>query len=104
MAAPAEPVTAITIASPGLFFDIESFKVPVGEQVDLTYDNDDAGVVHNIHIDTGAEEEPQTELVEGPVVQDLSFTIDEEGEYTYLCDVHPAQMRGTVTVVALEPA
>lgn len=97
--APAEPVTAITITSPGLSFDIEAFKVPVGQPVELTYDNADDGVLHNIHIDTGTDDEPQTELVEGPEVRELTFTIADAGEYTYLCDVHAAQMRGTVTVV-----
>ena len=37
-------------------------------------------------------------MVEGPVTQELTFTLDEPGEVTYVCDVHPAMMRGTITV------
>ena len=37
-----------------------------------------------------------TELTIGPDTQDLTFTLDEAGEHTYLCDLHP-MMRGTIT-------
>ncbi len=98
-AGPAEPVTAITITSTDLSFDIESFAVPVGEEVTLTYENDHEGVPHNVHLDTGGDDEPTTEVAKGPVTQELAFTLDEAGEVTYLCDIHPATMRGTVTAV-----
>ena len=98
-AAPAEPVTAITITSTDLSFDVESFAVPVGEEVTLTYENEHEGVPHNVHVDTGEADEPTTEVVEGPVTQELTFTLDEAGEVDYLCDVHPATMRGTITAV-----
>ena len=98
-AGPTEPVTAITITSTGLTFDIESFAVPVGEEVTLTYENEHDGVLHNVHVDTGEAEEPATELAEGPVTQELTFTLDEAGEVDYLCDVHPATMEGTITAV-----
>ena len=96
-AGPAEPVTAITITSTDLSFDIESFAVPVGEEVALTYENDHDGVPHNVHVDTGEADEPTTEVAEGPVTQELTFTLDEAGEVDYLCDIHPATMRGTIT-------
>lgn len=94
---PDGPVTSITITSPDLSFDIEAFEVPVGEPVMLTYENEDEGVQHNVHIDTGGADEPTTPLEEGVVTQELTFTLDEPGEYPYLCDLHPVQMRGTVT-------
>ena len=98
-AGPTEPVTAITITSTDLRFDIESFAVPVGEEVVLTYENEHDGVPHNVHVDTGEADEPATEVVEGPVTQELAFTLDEAGEVEYLCDVHPATMKGTITAV-----
>lgn len=98
-AAPEGPVTAITITSPDLSFDIEAFEVAVGQEVTLTYDNADEGVEHNIHLDTGKDAEPQTEVEVGPVVQELVFTLGAAGEVTYVCDIHPATMRGTVTAV-----
>lgn len=95
-AAPEGPVTDITITSTTTAFDIESFEVSVGEPVTVTYDNADDGVAHNIRVETGEDPEPATEVEVGPVVQELTFTLEEAGEYTYLCDVHPA-MRGTIT-------
>ena len=90
-------MTAITITSPDLSFDVERFEVAVGEEVRVTYVNDDEGVQHNIHFDTGRDPEPVAEVVAGPETQELTFTLDQPGEVTYVCDVHPAQMRGTVT-------
>lgn len=93
---PEGPVTSITITSPDLSFDIRAFEVPVGEPVTLTYENEHRGVAHNIRVDTGGADDPVTPLEVGVVTQELTFTIDQPGEYPYLCDVHP-QMRGTVT-------
>ena len=96
-AAPEGPVTSLTITSTDLSFDIEAFEVPVGEEVTVTYENDHEGVPHNLHVDTGGPDEPITEVEDGPVTQELTFTLDEPGEVPYLCDVHPATMRGTIT-------
>ena len=99
-AAPDGPVTELTITSTDLTFDIEAFEVPAGEPVTLTYENEHEDVPHNVHIDSGGPEEPTTAVERGPVTQELTFTLDEPGEFPYLCDVHPATMRGTVTAVA----
>lgn len=40
----------------------------------------------------------RTEIESGPVVQTLTFTAPAEGSFTFVCDVHPAQMVGTLTV------
>ena len=96
-AGPEGPVTSITITSPDLSFDIERFEVPAGEEVQVTYVNDHERVQHNIHFDTGRDPEPVTEVVVGPATQSLSFALEAGDEVTYVCDVHPAQMRGTVT-------
>jgi plastocyanin len=98
---PEGPVTSLTITSTDLSFDIEAFEVPVGEEVTVTYENEHEGVPHNLHVDTGGPDEPTTEVVDGPVTQELTFTLDEAGEVPYVCDVHPATMRGTIT--ASEP-
>ena len=96
-AGPAGPVTDLTITSPDLSFDIERFEVPAGEEVRITYVNEDEGVQHNLHFDTGRDPEPATLLVEGPDTQQLAFTLEAGDEITYVCDLHPAQMRGKVT-------
>ena len=94
---PADPVTELTITSKGTDFDIEHFKVPVGEEITITYDNQDDGISHNWNLKgvDGA----KTDLERGPNEKSVSFTIDEPGEYDYVCDVHPVQMKGTVDAV-----
>ncbi len=98
-AGPEGPVTTITVTSTDLSFDIEAFEVPVGEEVTLTYENEHEGVPHNVRVDTGGPDEPMTEVAKGPVTQELTFTLDEPGEVSYVCDVHPATMKGTITAV-----
>lgn len=89
----------ITITSPDTSFDTTEIEVAAGEEVNVTYENEDEGVPHNIHFMLGGEDDPATEVEEGPTTQELSFTAPEEpGDYDYQCDVHPQQMTGTLTV------
>jgi plastocyanin len=89
--------TQLTLVAENIAFDTETLTAPVGEEVTIEYDNRD-DVPHNLHILTEDGEEPATEIETGPVTQTLTFTIDEAGSYTYVCDVHPQQMTGTLQV------
>ena len=92
------PVTAMTIVSPASEFDVEAFAVRAGEEVTVTYDNQDDGVPHNLRFDLKGAPSPQTETANGPDIQTITFSVAEPGDYTYVCDVHPAAMRGTLVV------
>ena len=96
-AGPAEPVTELTITSRKTSFDITSFKVPAGEEITVTYDNQHGRVTHNISFEDieGAE----TPLKRGPATDEVTFTAPAPGEVEYICVVHPSQMKGTMTVV-----
>ena len=96
-AGPAEPVTELTITSRKTSFDITSFKVPAGEEITITYDNQHRGVTHNISFEDvdGAE----TPLNRGPATDEVTFTAPDAGEHEFICVVHPSQMKGTMTVV-----
>jgi plastocyanin len=94
---PADPVTKLTITSTKTEFDIERFKVPVGEEITVTYANEDDGVSHNW--DLKGVEGGKTDLERGPATKKATFTVDEPGEYEYVCDVHPVQMKGTIEAV-----
>lgn len=93
-----EVITSATIVGENISFDTVSLTVPAGEEVTITFDNRDDGVPHNLHIQAGAQEDVQTEIMAGPVIQTLTFTIDEPGTYVYVCDVHPGLMEGTIIV------
>jgi plastocyanin len=98
--APAGGPTAITIAGISSEFDVEEFEAPAG-RLTVTFDNQDGGVIHNIHFyrgpDSDGESVAETELEVGPIEQTITFDV-EPGEYYYVCDAHPTTMEGTLTV------
>ncbi|MCH8921462.1 MAG: cupredoxin domain-containing protein, partial [Chloroflexi bacterium] len=92
------PVTSATIVGKNIAFDVDALTVPAGQEVTITFDNQDAAVPHNLHVQAGPEGDFKTEIVNGPVLQTLTFEISEPGSYTFVCDVHPNQMAGTIVV------
>ena len=93
-----DTTTSATVVGENIAFDTESITIAAGEEVTITFDHRDAGVPHNFHVQAGAAGDVRSEIEEGPVTQTLTFTIDQPGSYTYVCDVHPGQMRGTLFV------
>lgn len=93
-----DSVTMATVVGKDIAFDVDELAVPVGQQITITFDHEDAGVFHNLHVQAGAAGDFKTEIERGPVQQTLTFRIDEPGTYTFVCDVHPAQMKGTLVV------
>lgn len=89
-----------TIVSKNTLFDKTELEAKAGE-ITLIEDNQDAGIVHNLHVFKGAdatgEDMGATELEAGPAKQELKLTL-EAGDYFYQCDAHPATMAGTLTV------
>ena len=83
---------ASTIVATGSVFDLDELTVQAGAETHLTFQNDDAGIPHNVAIyadDTAAENLFRGETVTGPTSTTYVFTIDEPGEYFFRCDVHP---------------
>lgn len=73
-------------------FDVDRIEVAVGQAVTVTFNNNDTGIPHNLHVEAGGVD-AKTDIAPGPDTQTLEFTIDEAGSYTFICDVHP-QMTG----------
>jgi plastocyanin len=88
----------ITIVGENIAFDRSELTIEAGVETTITFENRDGGVPHNFHIEGGAAGDFKTDIESGPVTQTLTFTITEPGTYTFLCDVHPPQMTGTLTV------
>jgi plastocyanin len=91
---------ALMLAAKNTLWDKTKLETKRGE-VTIELDNQDGGIVHNIHVykgkdDTG-EDMGMTELEAGPVKQTFKFTAV-AGEYFYVCDAHPATMAGTIEV------
>jgi plastocyanin len=94
IAVPAVPV----ISAKGVKFDTANLIVPAGRPFKLTFNNNDAGVPHNVQIDKA---DKSATLFDGEVINGVStITYDvpalDPGSYYFLCKVHP-NMNGTVT-------
>ena len=94
------PVTSLTVAAKNIAFDTTSFVLKANAQISLTFDNQDAGIPHNLAIFT--EENGGTKIFgqapfNGPAKETWTFTAPAPGTYFFHCEVHP-NMKGTVIV------
>jgi plastocyanin len=96
VAVPAVPEIA---ANDALSFDRSELVVPAGRPFELTFNNNDEGVPHNVAI---ADSEAQTtaiftgDIIDGVASITYQVPAVEEGSYYFLCSVHP-NMNGTVS-------
>ena len=110
-AAPSEEPTAVpdaqrfTIIGKEILFDTDEIVVETGQQVAITFDNQDDGIPHNWAFyeseeaaDRGAAAIFGSAIEDGPLVQQIVFDPPEPGAYFFRCDVHPATMTGTLIV------
>jgi len=105
-AQPGTGASGNVITAENLSFDRDTLSFTAGTPSTLTFQNNDAGVPHNVAIYT--DESASNALFTGPLVTGVdSATYDipalEAGSYFFRCDVHPT-MHGTVTVEAGGPA
>lgn len=92
---PKDPGTVLRLAAVDVQWDVAELTAPAGKMT-IRLDHRDKGIPHNVRV-RGPEKAFATEVVEGPEFQDLTFTIDEPGSYTYVCDAHP-NMKGELVV------
>ena len=104
VAATAKPVTVPsqpTISAKGIKFDTSTLVVPAGRPFDLVFNNNDAGVPHNVAIaDSSA---LGTIFFTGDKITGVTSATYhvpalQPGSYYFLCQVHP-NMNGTVQAV-----
>jgi plastocyanin len=89
-----------TVTASGLAFDTQTITLPANKATTLTFDNQDAGVPHDIAIfpDASATNPLFTgDIVVGVKSVDYQIRALKPGSYFFHCDVHP-DMNGTVTV------
>ena len=90
----------LTVAAKDLAFDTDELDLPGGRPTPFTFDNQDAGVAHNLSIYT---DESATKVLfqfdPFPGIDSQSFDIPplDPGTYYFHCDVH-TDMNGTVVV------
>lgn len=93
--APANLQTAFTITAKNVAFTPTKIDVPANQQLTVTFDNEDAGVAHNLHFKTP--DDNKTDVKQGVDKETLTFTVAKAGTVDYMCDVHPT-MKGELTV------
>jgi plastocyanin len=81
-------------------FDTAQITVNANEQTTVTLQNRGTAI-HNWHV-MGVQgqdgKEIETKLTPGGQSASVTFTITRPGTYTFQCDVHPNDMKGTLTV------
>jgi plastocyanin len=89
-----------SISASALTFSTDTLSFPADAPVSLTFDNQDAGVTHNVAIyQDQAYTQPKFngEIVTGPTTVTYDVPPLAAGTYYFKCDVHPT-MAGTVSV------
>jgi len=90
---------AVTISASGIAFEQASVSAPAGVAFQITFDNKDAGIPHNvaIHKDNASGVEVfRGEIITGPATKTYDVPALEAGTYAFVCSVH-SNMTGTLT-------
>ncbi len=96
---PAPPKTDVTIIAQGTKFTTPDVTGPAGKQFTIGFQNLDEGASHNLHIRSAAGAEVFTGArVTGVVTTVYHVPALKAGTYPFICDVHPVEMTGTLTV------
>jgi len=91
-----------TIVAMGVKFDLATLTVDAGKSFQIVFDNQDAGIPHNVAIHEGSVGSVGKELYAGaifPGIAKQTYDIPalNAGSYVFICTVHP-NMVGTLTV------
>jgi plastocyanin len=88
----------VTIEAKGIAFVQTSVTAPAGKPFTIAFDNQDAGIPHNVDIhDQGGTSVFKGDIVTGVTQTTYSVPALQAGTYPFVCDVHP-NMTGTLTV------
>jgi len=91
-----------TIVAMGVKYDLATLTVAAGKNFQIVFDNQDAGIPHNVAIHEGSVSAVGKELFSGTIfagVAKQTYTVPalSAGSYVFVCSVHP-NMVGTLTV------
>lgn len=86
---------SLELSAESISFSATTLTAPAGK-VTIQFQNRDQGVPHNLHV-TGGSVDEQTDIEAGPVQQQLTLDVG-AGNYRFVCDVHPQQMNGELTI------
>lgn len=99
-AEPGAVVTSVTMVTTDNKFASTAIAVPANQEVTLTLENR-GQALHNWRLKgiQGADgREVKTQLLAAGKSETITFTITTPGRYEFDCEVHPVEMKGTLTV------
>ena len=90
----------VQVKADNVAFASDTITLKADTEVEIRFDNNDRQVQHNITILGQDPSKPvfRGALVTGVATVTYSFRSPPAGEYKFQCDIHPAQMKGTVKV------
>ena len=92
--------SALQIAAKNVAYDRDCLAAPAGQAFTITFQNDDAGTLHNVSIltTTGGSTLFKGEITTGIKTVTYHVPALKPGTYHFHCDVHPDTMSGTFIV------
>jgi plastocyanin len=80
-------------------FSTNTLEAPSDVPFIIDFDNQDEGIEHNVVVvDETGTPISSVETIFGPAVAEYEVPPLQEGEYSFLCTIHPNTMTGTLTV------
>ena len=97
-AASANPnAQVVTVTAQNIAFTPTSLMAPAGAEFTLSFDNEDAGIPHDVQIkDASGAQVFKTDIYPGVAKRDYQVPALKAGSYPFACTVHP-NMTGTLT-------
>ena len=92
-----DPGTSVSIVASGIAFTVTDVTVPADTPFIIVFENQDAGIPHNVAIsDASGAEVFKGDIFNGVETREYQVPALPAGEYTFICTVHP-NMTGTLT-------
>jgi plastocyanin len=89
----------LQISAQGIQFSTKELQAPAGKAFSITFQNDDSGISHNVDIlDANNTSIFKGAVFPGVASQTYQVPAIKTGTYSFVCDVHPNLMTGTLTV------
>jgi mono/diheme cytochrome c family protein/plastocyanin len=87
----------VTVTAQNIAFTTTTVTAPAGAAFTLSFDNEDAGIPHDVQIkDASGAEVFKTDVFPGVAKRDYTVPALKAGSYPFACTVHP-NMTGTLT-------
>jgi plastocyanin len=89
----------IQLSAQGIKYSTDQLRAPAGRAFTIEFKNNDSGIPHNVDIlDASGTSIFKGAVFSGVASQTYQVPALKAGTYSFICDVHPNVMTGTLTV------